>query len=183
MASTGWSGRQVDWPGLAAQPRPHGFTGWRNEPRGLGTRAREQSRLTSRFGLDIRAADSVDAPGVAELMQAAGLHANPAAIAARLERLRAERTTLLLAVEWGPPSGLIVFHLRQTLLADLPVVFVSTRAFMWPLTRGWKALCARSGVGAPSRYTPTTSARAVSPIVSRRRVRNASSEYTRAKCS
>nr|QQZ51931.1 GNAT family N-acetyltransferase [Phenylobacterium glaciei] len=48
------------------------------------------------------------------------------AIAARLERLRAERATVLLAVEWGPPSGLIIFHPRQTLLADLPIAFVST---------------------------------------------------------
>lgn len=49
-----------------------------------------------------------------------------AALAARLERLKAERATILLAIEWGPPSGLIVFHARQTLLADLPCAFVST---------------------------------------------------------
>ena len=82
--------------------------------------------MSSRFGLEIRAADSVDAPGEAELMAAAGLPANPSAIGARLERLRAERATVLLAVEWGPPSGLIIFHPRQTLLADLPIAFVST---------------------------------------------------------
>lgn len=80
--------------------------------------------MASRFGLEIRAADAVDASGVAELMQSAGLPGTPTAIAARLERLRAERATVLLAVEWGPPSGLIVFHPRQTLLADLPVAFV-----------------------------------------------------------
>jgi aminoglycoside 6'-N-acetyltransferase I len=81
--------------------------------------------LASRYGLEIRAADSVDAPGITELLQAAGLLA-AAALAARLERLKAERATILLAIEWGPPSGLIVFHARQTLLADLPCAFVST---------------------------------------------------------
>ena len=80
--------------------------------------------MASRYGLEIRAADSSDAPGVAELLQAAGLPAPAAAVAGRLERLRAERATILLAVEWGPPSGLIVFHARQTLLADLPCAFV-----------------------------------------------------------
>ncbi|MDP3632699.1 GNAT family N-acetyltransferase [Phenylobacterium sp.] len=81
--------------------------------------------MASRYGLEIRAADSVDAPGITELLQAAGLLA-AAALAARLERLKAERATILLAIEWGPPSGLIVFHARQTLLADLPCAFVST---------------------------------------------------------
>lgn len=81
--------------------------------------------MASRFGLEIRAADSLDAPGVAELLHAAGLPGSAPAIAARLERLRAERATVLLAVEWGPPSGIIVFHSRQTLLADLPIAFVS----------------------------------------------------------
>lgn len=59
-------------------------------------------------------------------MQAAGLVGGPTAIAVRLERLKAERATVLLAVAWGPPSGLIVFHPRQTLLADLPSAFVSS---------------------------------------------------------
>lgn len=81
--------------------------------------------MASRYGLEIRAADSVDAPGITELLQAAGLLA-AAALAARLERLKAERATILLAIEWGPPSGLIVLHARQTLLADLPCAFVST---------------------------------------------------------
>lgn len=82
--------------------------------------------MASRYGLEIRAADGGDAPGVAELLQAAGSPAPAASVAGRLERLRAERATILLAVEWGPPSGLIVFHARQTLLADPPCAFVST---------------------------------------------------------
>ena len=95
--------------------------------------------MASRYGLEIRAADSSDAPGVAELLQAAGLPAPAAAVAGRLERLRAERATILLAVEWGPPSGLIVFHARQTLLADLP------RAFVGALVVGPEAR--RRGIG------------------------------------
>ena len=84
--------------------------------------------MATRYGLEIRAADSVDAPGVAELLQAAGQSAasTTSAVAGRLERLKAERATILLAIAWGPPSGLVVFHARQTLVADLPCAFVST---------------------------------------------------------
>lgn len=76
--------------------------------------------MTTRHGLEIRAADAVDAPGLAEL-----LGGSAAAVGARLERMRAERATVLLAVEWGPPSGLIVLHARQGLLADRPQGVVS----------------------------------------------------------
>lgn len=76
--------------------------------------------FASRFGLEIRSADAADAPGLAELLQAAGLELSAAQAAARLERLRAQRSTVLLAVEWGPPSGVVVLDTRQTLQAELP---------------------------------------------------------------
>jgi aminoglycoside 6'-N-acetyltransferase I len=82
--------------------------------------------LANRYGLQIRASDSADAPGVAELMQAAGMAVHSPAIALRLERLREQGAMVLLAVEWGPPSGLVVLHTRQTLEADPPVAIIST---------------------------------------------------------
>ncbi len=42
-----------------------------------------------------------------------------------MERLRAARATVLLAVEWGPPSGVVVLHPLQTLEADPPLGVVS----------------------------------------------------------
>ena len=68
--------------------------------------------------MEIRGADAVDAPGLAELFAAAGRPATPAAIAHRLERLHAEGATVLVAVEWGPPSGVAVVTHRASLETD-----------------------------------------------------------------
>jgi aminoglycoside 6'-N-acetyltransferase I len=81
--------------------------------------------LASRYGLQIRAASSADAAGIAELMEAAG-HTVPAAtLAGRLDALRDGPGAALLALEWGPPSGLIVLNWYRTLAADLPVAQIS----------------------------------------------------------
>ena len=80
--------------------------------------------MANRYGLQIRASDNADAPGIAELMQACGLAVQPQAMALRLERLREQGATVLLAVEWGPPSGLVVLYSRQTLEADAPVATI-----------------------------------------------------------
>ncbi len=72
----------------------------------------------TRFGLEIRAAQPADAPAVAELLALAG-HTVPAAtLALRLAAIRQGAGTALLALEWGPPSGIIVVDWRPTLLAD-----------------------------------------------------------------
>jgi ribosomal protein S18 acetylase RimI-like enzyme len=47
-------------------------------------------------------------------------------LADRLEALRQERGTALLALEWGPPSGLIVLSWFRTLHADHPVGQITT---------------------------------------------------------
>lgn len=67
--------------------------------------------MSSRFGLEIRAANAGDAPGVVDLLASCGapaLSASP--LAERLEALRHKPGAVLLAVEWGPPSGLIALH-------------------------------------------------------------------------
>lgn len=90
--------------------------------------------MSTRYGLEIRAADAADAPGLAELL--AGLWAElraavdpatqPRALAARLEAMRQERGAVLLALEYGPPSGVIALHWHRTLAADLPVAMIDT---------------------------------------------------------
>jgi aminoglycoside 6'-N-acetyltransferase I len=82
--------------------------------------------LGSRYGLQIRTAAPADAPGIAELMTAAGVVISASALTARLEALRQEQGTALLALEWGPPSGLIVLNWFRTLASDHLVAHVST---------------------------------------------------------
>ncbi len=81
--------------------------------------------MNSRYGLEIRAATAADAPGIASLLSADGPAAPPHLVLARLEALRQEPGAVLIAVEWGPPSGLIAIHWRHSLTADLPTAQVS----------------------------------------------------------
>lgn len=82
--------------------------------------------MAGRYGLQIRAATPADAPGIAELMEAAGRPVSAAVLAARLEAMRQEPGIALLALEWGPPSGLVVATWFRTLAADAPVAAVTT---------------------------------------------------------
>ena len=82
--------------------------------------------MASRYGLQIRAASGADAPGIAELMEAAGHPVDVATIGTRLEAFRQEAGVALLALEWGPLSGLIVLNWYRTLSADLAIAQIST---------------------------------------------------------
>lgn len=82
--------------------------------------------MSSRYGLQIRTAAPADAAGIAELMASVGQAVSAPALIARLEALRREPGTALLALEWGPPSGLIVLHWVRTLESDHPVAQIST---------------------------------------------------------
>jgi aminoglycoside 6'-N-acetyltransferase I len=82
--------------------------------------------LASRYGLQIRAASGADAPGISELMDAAGHPVDVATIGTRLDAFRHEAGVVLLALEWGPPSGLIVLNWYRTLNADFAVAQIST---------------------------------------------------------
>jgi aminoglycoside 6'-N-acetyltransferase I len=82
--------------------------------------------VSSRYGLEIRAATSAEAPGLAELLGAAGHIIAPPLLAERLDALRQGSGTALVALEWGPPSGLVVLHWYRTLSAALPTAQITT---------------------------------------------------------
>jgi aminoglycoside 6'-N-acetyltransferase I len=82
--------------------------------------------LTSRHGLEIRAATVVDAPGLATLLAEAGQIADGRELAERLMALRTAAGAVLVAVRWGPPSGLLVMHWYFTLHAARPTAQITT---------------------------------------------------------
>lgn len=82
--------------------------------------------MSSRYGLEIRAATEADAPALAELLRAAGWTVAPRGLAVRLGALQASGGTALVALDWGPPSGLVALHWHPTLESDLPVAQITT---------------------------------------------------------
>jgi aminoglycoside 6'-N-acetyltransferase I len=82
--------------------------------------------MTSRHGLEIRAAGAADAPGLAALLAEAGHVIDPRDLAERLAALRQGAATALIAVQWGPPSGLLVMHWYPTLEAASSVAQVTS---------------------------------------------------------
>ncbi|MDQ1080619.1 aminoglycoside 6'-N-acetyltransferase I [Pseudoroseomonas cervicalis] len=84
------------------------------------------ARVTSRYGLEIRAATATEAPGLAELLATAGYTIEARDLAERLVALRQASATALVALQWGPPSGLVVMHWYATLEAARPRAQIST---------------------------------------------------------
>ncbi len=82
--------------------------------------------MSSRHGLSIRAADNGDVDGLAELLKAAGLTIARDKLALRLRAIQDQPGLLLIADEWGPPSGVIAVHWHSVLTADLKVGWIST---------------------------------------------------------
>ncbi len=83
--------------------------------------------MGQRYGLEIRAASTVDAPGLAAwLEQMSGLPARPQDIAARLEAVARLGGTVLVAMEWGPPSGVVVLQGVADLAAAHPAGLLAT---------------------------------------------------------
>lgn len=77
--------------------------------------------MKSRYGLEIRAATAAEAPGLAELLGSAGMAVSARDLAERLEALGQGDGMALVALEWGPPSGVVVLHWYRTLAAARPV--------------------------------------------------------------
>jgi GNAT superfamily N-acetyltransferase len=82
--------------------------------------------LGSRHGLEIRAANAGDAPGLAALFATAGPAPDARALADRIEAFRSGSGVVLLALEWGPPSGAVALHYHPTLEADRPAARITT---------------------------------------------------------
>ena len=76
--------------------------------------------MGNRYGLEIRAAAGADAAGLAALLGEAGVSVGAADLAARLEALQRDGGSALVAVEWGPPSGVIAVAPVRTLDAPRP---------------------------------------------------------------
>ena len=82
--------------------------------------------MASRYGLEIRAATAADAAGLSELLRAAGQTVSPAVLAERLDALRQAPGAALVAMEWGPPSGLVLLHWYRSLDASAPTAQITT---------------------------------------------------------
>jgi aminoglycoside 6'-N-acetyltransferase I len=82
--------------------------------------------LKSRHGLEIRVPTNTDAQGLCDLLVAAGHKISPRVSTARLDALKQGPGATLIAVEWGPPIGLVVLHWYRTLDADQPTAQIST---------------------------------------------------------
>lgn len=77
--------------------------------------------MGQRYGLEIRAATGADAPGLATLVTEAGRGGiAPAAMAVRLDALTQAGGSILVAVEWGPPSGVIALQPVHDLATPRP---------------------------------------------------------------
>jgi GNAT superfamily N-acetyltransferase len=82
--------------------------------------------VTSRYGLEIRAATPIDAPGLVELLAAAGQVVEARDVAERVAAIRQAAGTALIAAHWGPPSGLVVLHWYPTLAESRPAAQITT---------------------------------------------------------
>jgi aminoglycoside 6'-N-acetyltransferase I len=82
--------------------------------------------MTSRYGLQIRAATMDDGTAIAELFTSAGHPIPPSRIKRRLDAIHGGSGTVLLALEWGPLSGLVALDWAMTFDDDLPVARITT---------------------------------------------------------
>ena len=71
--------------------------------------------MAGRYGLEIRAAQPADAPGLSELFASAGLMVAARDVSERLEAMRGEPGVVLIAGEWGPPGGVVALSWPRTL--------------------------------------------------------------------
>lgn len=82
--------------------------------------------MTSRYGVEVRAATPADALGIAMLMGTAGPLGDARELGERLGVLRHSSGIALIAVQWGPPCGLVVLHWYPTLEDARPTAQITT---------------------------------------------------------
>jgi GNAT superfamily N-acetyltransferase len=76
--------------------------------------------------MEVRAANAGDAPGLVELLGAAGLVLDAQEITHRLAAVRQAGGTALIGTQWGPPSGIVILHWYSTLDEAGPTAQIST---------------------------------------------------------
>ena len=76
--------------------------------------------------MEVRAATALEAPGIASLLATAGHVIDARTLADRIAGLRQTSATALVALQWGPPCGLVVLHWYQTLGAARPIAQITT---------------------------------------------------------
>lgn len=81
--------------------------------------------MSNRYGLSVRSAQIADAEGLAELLSSAGSGVAKDRLAQRLAAMLDQPGAVLIADEWGPPSGVIAVHWHAVLTADLKVGSIS----------------------------------------------------------
>jgi aminoglycoside 6'-N-acetyltransferase I len=82
--------------------------------------------MSLRHGLEIRVATATEAPGLAILLAEAGHAIDARDLAERIGALRSSSATALVALQWGPPSGLVVLHWYPTLHSARPTAQITT---------------------------------------------------------
>ncbi|MCQ8277519.1 GNAT family N-acetyltransferase [Acetobacteraceae bacterium KSS8] len=83
--------------------------------------------MSSRYGLEIRAAQPADGAGLSEMLDANGIALPARILSERIDLQRATPNgTVLLALEWGPPSGLVSVHWHPSLFEPHPVARITT---------------------------------------------------------
>lgn len=81
--------------------------------------------MGSRYGLEIRSALPADAPGLAEMLSASSHPVPSHVLAEQLDALRYGHGTAMLALEWGPPSGIVVLHWYPVLEQPAPMAQIT----------------------------------------------------------
>jgi GNAT superfamily N-acetyltransferase len=82
--------------------------------------------VSSRYGLEIRAPTTADLEGTAELLRSAGTAVLAGELGERLAAIRAGGGAVLIAVAWGPPSGVVALHWYRDVAAAAPVAVITT---------------------------------------------------------
>ena len=82
--------------------------------------------MGQRYGLEIRTAAVADGPGLAALFAEAGAEIPAHELAGRLDTLQRSGATALVALEWGPPSGLVALQVCRGLDDPRPFGLITT---------------------------------------------------------
>ena len=82
--------------------------------------------MANRYGLAIRALDAGEIDGVAQLLHASNINIPQDKLGARHETMRTQPGVVLIAEEWGPPTGLIALTWSARLDSDLKAAEVTS---------------------------------------------------------